>query len=362
VSQPLILVAENDPFLRMFQVILDERTTDERHNAFAYFFSHDLPDFDGWLDRMRDAAGPLYPAEVRLVDSTDEMRAALPDADVLIVESLNVGSDDLRAAPNLKVVQKFGALPKNVDLSACAEHKVRVLTQRRRANISCAEHTVGMMLTLARKFHQIGGLISMEQLEAQGYQPGTFDRRHTAMSGWPRVSGLSTLYESSLGVIGMGEIGQELALRIAPSGMTVRYYQRNPVSAEDEARLQVQYSSLDELLAESDWVCVQVPLNSDTRGLVDREHLAKMKRGAFLINVSRAEIIDPDALLEALRSGHLGGFALDPLYEEPGHPDDPLLSFPNVFLTPHTAAQPRFNTLRDTEDMLRGIAAALSSA
>jgi phosphoglycerate dehydrogenase-like enzyme len=309
---------------------------------------------------MRGVAGLLNPAEVRLVNTSDELRDALDRAQVLIVESLDVGVAELIAGPELQVVQKFGALPKNVDLAACAERDALVLTQRRRANISCAEHIVGMMITLARKFHQIGGLISVEQLQALGYEPGTFDRRHTAMSGWPRVSGLTTLYESSLGVIGMGEIGQELALRIAPFGMDVRYYQRSPLSAEDEAGLGVRYASLEELLSQSNWVCVQLPLNPDTRGFIGTEQLETMKRGAFLINVSRAEIVDQQALLEALRSGHLGGFALDPLYEEPGRPDDPLLSFSNVFLTPHTAAQPRFNTLRDTEDMLRNIAAALA--
>jgi phosphoglycerate dehydrogenase-like enzyme len=343
----------------MFQVILDPRCTQERHDAFAYFFSHDLPDFDSWLARMRDAAGALSPAEVRLVNTADEMCSALDDAQVLVVESLHVGPDELSNGRELRVVQKFGALPKNIDLEACQAQNIRVLTQRRRANISCAEHTVGMMITLARKFQEIGGLISVEQLEARGYQPGTFDRRHTAMSGWPRVSGLTTLYESSLGIIGMGEIGQEVALRIAPFGMDVRYFQRTRLSAEDEAGLNLRYAALDELLAESDWVCVQLPLNADTRGFIGRAELAKMKRGAFLINVSRAEIVDREALLESLRSGHLGGFALDPLYEEPGKPDDPLLGFPNAFLTPHTAAQPRFNALRDTEDMLRGIAAAI---
>ncbi|HEX3247264.1 MAG TPA: NAD(P)-dependent oxidoreductase [Chloroflexota bacterium] len=359
-TQPLVLVAENDPFLRMFQVILDPSVTDERRSAFAYFFSHDLPDFDGWIERMRDVAGPRYPAEVRLVDSREEMHVALDTASVLVVESLEVGPSELAVAPDLQVVQKFGALPKNVDLEACAGRNVRVLTQRRRANISCAEHIVAMMLTLARKLHRIGGLISVQQLQAAGYEPGTFDRRHTAMSGWPRVSGLSTLYEASLGIIGMGEIGQELALRIAPFGMDVRYYQRRRLSSEDEARLQVRYAELDELLAQSDWVCVQLPLNNDTRGFVNRDRLARMKPGANLINVSRAEIVDREALLDALHSGHLGGFGLDPLYKEPGRADDPLLTFPNVFLTPHTAAQPRFNTLRDTEDMLRGIAGALA--
>ena len=103
------------------------------------------------------------------------------------------------------------------------------------------------------------------------------------------------------------------------------------------------------------------PVASDpsTRHFIDRERLALMKPGACLINVSRAEAVERNALIEALRSGHLGGFALDPLYEEPGRPDDELLAFDNVILTPHLAGSPRSNGLRDIEHMVTGLAQAL---
>ena len=124
-------------------------------------------------------------------------------------------------------------------------------------------------------------------------------------------------------------------------------------------QLGIEYASFEDLLGQSDWVSIQLPLNPSTRNLFDQARLAQMKPGAVLVNTARAEIVDRAALLESLRSGHLGGFALDPLYEEPGKPDDELLAFKKVVLTPHTAAQPRFNALRDLEEMILGLARAM---
>lgn len=354
-----VIVVEDDPFPRLIQVILDPQTSAERRAAFADLMAHDLPDFDGWCERVRRDAPGLYPSEVRLVSSQQELRAALPGASVAVVESLQVGGAELDLADRLRVVQKYGTITRNIDTAGCAARNVKVLTLRRRANIACAEHALAMMLTLAKKLHRITGLISVEQLAAAGYSPTTFDRRHTATSGWARITGIKMLYESTLGIVGMGEIGRELALRAAAFGMRVLYYQRNPLSAAEEQQFHAQHVPLDSLLAESDWVSIQLPETPATRNFINRDRLAKMKRGAFLINVSRAGIVERDAVIEALTSGHLGGFALDPLYEEPGRADDPLLKFDNVILTPHIAAQPRFNALSDFSDLIAGLARAL---
>jgi phosphoglycerate dehydrogenase-like enzyme len=354
-----VLVVEDDPFTRITQVVLDPRTTEERRAAFADFFAHDLPDFPGWCERVRHEAGTLYPAEVRLLASEEEMPAALPDADGVLVESFQVGQAELDAGPRLKVVQKYGTNIRNIDADACAARGVKILVQRRRANIACAELTLALMLTFAKKLHRIRGLISVEQLEAAGYAPTRFDQRHTANSGWARIGGLRMLYESTLGIVGLGEIGRELARRVAPFGARTLYFQRHRLPEPEERELGVQYATFEDLLAQSDCVSIQLPITPATRNLFDRTRFAQMKPGAFLINTARAEIVDRDALLEALRSGHLGGFALDPLYEEPGRRDDELLAFDNVVLTPHTAAQPRFNALNDLEEMILGLARAL---
>jgi phosphoglycerate dehydrogenase-like enzyme len=355
-----VLVVEDDPFLRAVGILLDPSTAPERHAAFADFFAHDEPDFDGYVGRVRARVGALFPAEVRIVATQEELRRALPGSRALVVEGLRVGSEELAAGTDLAVVQKFGALPRNIDLAACKARGVKVLTLRRRANCACAEMAFALMLTLAKKLNRVLGRISVEQLAEAGYPYRPFDRRHTSNSNWPRIGGLRMLYQSTLGIVGLGEIGSEIALRAQAFGMRTLYHQRTRLPAEEERALRAAYLPLDMLLAESDWVLPVLPGLPSTRGLIGRDELAQMKPGAILVNVSRADIVDRAALIEALRSNRLGGFALDPLYEAPGRSDDELLTFPNVVISPHLAAQPRFNALGDLADLCEGLAKELA--
>jgi phosphoglycerate dehydrogenase-like enzyme len=356
-----VLVVEDDVWARLIGVVLDPTTSRERWAAFADFMSPDLPDFSDWCAKVQAAAGSLFPSDVRLVDSQTQLHKHLALAEAVVTESLNVGGEELALAPRLKVVHKYGMTCRNIDVAACESRGVKVLTVRRRANVACAEHAFALMLTLARKIDSLNRLISIDQLPStkRPYRP--FDRRHTPGANWGRFSGMRTLNGATIGIIGLGEIGQEIALRAAAFGMTAFYFQRTRVSAADERRLNVSYRSLESLLAESDWIVPQLPLNPSTLHLIDHERLSMMKPGACIVNVSRAEIIDRAALLSALQSGHLGGLALDALYEEPGRPDDELLSFENVVLTPHMAASPRTNGLKDIEDVITGIAAVLAA-
>src|ERR1700751_4184736 len=114
-SAPPIIVIEDDLFLRAVALVLDPSTSAERHAAFADFFAHDEHDFDGWCARVRKRAGGLFPAAVRLVDTPEELRANLAAAKGLVVESLAVGRAELAAAPELLAVQKYGAIPRNID-------------------------------------------------------------------------------------------------------------------------------------------------------------------------------------------------------------------------------------------------------
>ncbi len=349
------LVVEDDPFLRLLGVILDPATGAERITAFADFFAHDLPDFDGWLQQLRRRLPRLFPAEVVLVDSADALRGALDSADFAVVESLPIGVDELAAAPKLKAVQKYGTITGNIDTAACTARNVDVLTLRRRANIACAEHAIAQMLGLSRQLHRVTNRISVAALQSAGFTPRTFDRRHTANSNWARVPGIRLLHGTTLGIVGMGEIGREVATRAAAFGMNMLYHQRTPLAEHDARRYAAHYCDLDTLLESSDWVVICLPGNAGTRHLFNAVRLARMKPGARLVNISRAEIVERGALLAALRSGHLGGFALDPLYEAPGRDDDELLQFENVLITPHIAAQPRFNALDDIADLLAGL-------
>ncbi len=355
-AKPAILVVEDDPFLRVVGIVLDPATAAERYAAYADFFAHDEPDFAGYCARVRARVGGLFPSQVRLVETAEDMRAHLPGAHGLIVESLPVGRIELAAGSDLIAVQKYGAMPRNIDGAVCAERGIKVLTFRRRANIACAEVAITLMLTLAKKMHRLAGRISAEQLAAEGYVYKPFDRRHTPNSNWARITGLRMLHDSTLGIIGVGEIGREIVLRAAAFGMRIFYHQRTRLPEAEERQLQLTFVPLERLLAESDWVVPQVPGGPSTRHLIDRTRFAQMKPGACLVNISRADLVDRTALIEALKSGRLGGFALDPLYEAPGRSDDELLGFKNVVLSPHIAAQPRFNALNDISDMLAGLA------
>jgi phosphoglycerate dehydrogenase-like enzyme len=358
-SQP-VLVVEDDVWARLIGVVLDPATSEERRAAFADFMMPDLPDFRGWCEEVRQAAGPLFPSEVRLVSSPSQLRDNLASAEAVVTESLAVGAEELALAPRLRAVHKYGMLFRNIDVAACTARGVKVLGVRRRANMSCAEHAFALMLALSRQMHKLTGLISVAQLAALGRDYKPFDRRHTPGANWGRFSGTRALNGSTIGIIGLGEIGREIPLRAAAFGMTVFYFQRTRLSAADEASLNATYRPLDVLLAECDWVIPQLPLDDSTSRLLNRERLALLKPGACIVNVSRAEIIDRDALLEALRSGRLGGFALDVQYEEPGRADDELLAFDNVVLTPHMAGSPRFNGLKDIAEVIENLRRALA--
>ena len=360
-SSRTIVVVEDDPFPRLIQVILDPATPAARVAAFSHFFAHELPDLSEWCARLRARLKRIHPAEVRLVPDQAALLAAMPGARVIVAESLAVGKREIAAAGGaLRIVQKYGTVLSNIDLAACKRSRVQVLTLRRRANISCAEHALALMLALARKIHETAGLVSVEQLQAAGYSPTQYDRAHTANANWGRVTGTRNLYGRQLGIVGLGEIGRELAIRAAAFGMRIVYTQRRRLSPQDEAHYSAAYAPLDELLAASDFVSLHLPFNDATRGIIGRRELGLVKPGAILINVSRPPLVDRDALLDALRAGRLGGFGLDPHYDAPGRADDPLPGCRNVIVTPHLAAAPRYNSLDDFEELLLGIDRALA--
>jgi phosphoglycerate dehydrogenase-like enzyme len=189
-------------------------------------------------------------------------------------------------------------------------------------------------------------------LKAAGYEPTTYQRQHTPNGNWARIPSMVTLYQRQLGIVGLGEIGRELALRALALGMRIVYSQRTRLPEDVERRYQATYCSLEELLTASDFVSVHLPRSPATAGFIGRRELSIIKPGAFLINVSQPNQVERHALSEALASGRLGGFGLDTFYEEPGDVDDPLIKFPNVIVTPHLGGSPRWNSLDDIEEVI----------
>ena len=360
-SPKLKFVVENDTFLRLIQVVLDPSASAERMEAFAHFCLHDLPDFRGWCDKIRAQAANLFPADVRLVDSQDELLTHLPNATVAVVEELSFGAQEVAAAgKNLRFVQKYGFTTRNIDQAACDRAGAKVLTIRRRANISTAEQGLMLMLALARQVTQNANLISNEQLSNAGYQPTTYNRRHTPNGNWARIPGMVTLYKRQLGIVGLGEIGRELALRAIALGMRIVYHQRTRLPATVEDQYQATYVTLDELLADSDFISLHLPRSPATVNFIGADELSVVKPGAFLINVSQPNLVERHALQRALESQRLAGFGLDTFYEEPGDANDPLVQFPNVIVTPHMGGSPRWNSLDDIEEVIVNLGSLLA--
>jgi glyoxylate reductase len=352
-SPKLNFVVENDTFLRLIQVVLDPSASAERTEAFAHFCLHDLADFRGWCDKIRAQAKNLYPSDVRLVDSQEELLTNLPGANVTVIEELSFGAQEVAAAgTNLRFVQKYGFTTRNIDEEACAKANAKVLTIRRRANISTAEQGLMLMLALARQVTQNANLISNEQLSNAGYQPTTYNRQHTPNGNWARIPGMITLYQRQLGIVGLGEIGRELALRAIALGMRIVYHQRTRLPAEVEEQYHATYVNLDELLAGSDFISLHLPRSPATVNFIGEGELSVIKPGAFLINVSQPNLVERHALQQALESQRLAGFGLDTFYEEPGDANDPLIKFPNVIVTPHMGGSPRWNSLDDIEEVI----------
>ena len=346
-----LIVVEDDAILRTVPVILDADCEEARAKAVAEFYRHDVPDFYGWRDRLRARIPGLYPAKIVFADDQADLRAKIGDAEGVIVESLSVGEPELAAAKRLKSVLRFGHLPGNVDVTACARHGVVVDVQRRRVNVAVAEHALLLMLALAKRLPETAGIVTEAELRENGWDPTPYDRRYTGNSNFARITGLKMLSGATLGILGLGEIGREIARRAAAFGMRILYHQRNRIPAVEEWSMNATYCPLPELLARSDFFSVNVPLTKATRGMIDAAALAHLKPGCIVVDVARAEIIDRDALLAALDSGRIGGFGLDVGYEEPTKPDDKLLSYPNVLLTPHTAIAGRDNGIADMEEM-----------
>ena len=346
-----LIVVEDDAILRTVPVILDPDAEAARVQAVTDFYRFDVPDFLGWRDSLRARIPGLYPAKVVFAKDQADLRSKIAEADGVIVESLTIGEPELAAAKRLKSVLRFGSLPTTVDVNACARRKIAVDVQRRRVNVAVAEHALLMMLALAKRLTETTNIVEEKTLRDHGWDPTPFDRRYTGNSNFARITGLKMLNGATLGILGLGEIGREIASRAAAFGMRILYHQRNRVSAAEEWALNATYCPLKELLGQSDFFSVNVPLNGATRGMIGAEALGQLKPGAIVVNVARAEIIDRDALLAALDSGCIGGFGLDVGYEEPTKPGDKLLSYKSVLLTPHTAIAGRDNGIADMEEM-----------
>lgn len=265
-----------------------------------------------------DALGPDF--EIRNVDGTDRpaLLASLADAHAILVRSATkVDAEAIAAAPNLKVVARAGVGLDNVDIKAATTAGVMVVNAPTSNIISAAELTVGHILSLAR--HIPAAHASL------------------AAGAWKRSAYTGVeLYEKTVGIIGLGRIGALITQRLQAFGVQVIAYDPYVTTARAQ-QLGVELVSLEDLLKRADFTTIHMPKTPETVGMISDAQFALMKPTAFVVNVARGGLIDEDALHRALTSNTIAGAGLDVFVSEPPK-DSPLVSLPNVVVTPHLGA------------------------
>jgi phosphoglycerate dehydrogenase-like enzyme len=270
---------------------------------------------------FRQLIAQLSPSwlEIRVVDPEDAsaFADAMRDADVLLHVLAPVTATIIAAAPRLRLIQKIGVGVNSIDLAAAAARGIAVANMPGTNSQAVAEHTLGLMLSVLRRIP----LLDARTRSGDGgsVEPGTFDQ-------------VGEIHGRVVGFVGFGQVPRRLAPVIEALGGQVIYANRT-VSADTPYR----HAPLEELLAGSDIVSLHLPLTTDTARIIDGGALSRMRRGAVLVNTARGELVDEEALLHALRSGHLAGAGLDVLAIETARAGHPLFTLPNVVVTPHVA-------------------------
>jgi D-3-phosphoglycerate dehydrogenase / 2-oxoglutarate reductase len=258
--------------------------------------------------------------EIRYVDGADraQLLPALAEADAVIIRSAtSIDAEALEHAPRLRVVARAGVGLDNVDVDAATRAGVMVVNAPTSNIVSAAEHAVALLLAMARNVPQ-----AMASLRSGQWKRAAF-------------TGVE-LQDKVIGLLGLGKIGVLVAQRLAAFGMNVIAYDPY-VAAARAAQLGVRLVSLDELLAESDFISVHLPKNAETVGIIADRQLSMAKPGLRIVNAARGGIVDEAALARALAGGRVAGAALDVYASEPCT-DSPLFGLPNVVVTPHLGA------------------------
>jgi D-3-phosphoglycerate dehydrogenase len=221
----------------------------------------------------------------------------------------------LASCPDLKMIAVLGIGTDNIDLEAAARLGIKVTNTPGYSAVSVAEHALTLMLAAARRIPQ-----HQQELQA---------------GRWTRIP-MAQVHGKTLGIVGFGSIGRQMASLSKGIGMEVLAWTFHPEAVRPEPA-GVRFVPLDELLSRADFVSVHIRASAKTRHLLDREALRRMKPSAILVNTARASIVDTEALIAALKDGRLAAAGLDVFDPEPLPPGDPLLTLPNVVLSPHNA-------------------------
>lgn len=295
---------------------------------------------DGVSEQGVEILSKEFTVDVKKKLAPEELLAIIPEYDALVVRSeTKVTKAVLQVAEKLKAIGRAGVGVDNIDVEAATQKGVVVLNAPEGNTIAATEHTVAMMLSLARNIPDAHA--SMKNRE------------------WKRSKYMGVeMRGKTLGVIGLGRIGSGVAKRAIAMEMKVIGYDPY-INAEHAKNLGIELAEVAEIFAQADFITFHMPLTPQTKYMVNKEAFAKMKPGVRLINCARGGIIDELALAEALQSGIVAGAAIDVFEKEPIDPENPLLGLDNIVLTPHLGASTAEAQVGVAVDVAYGIIAAL---
>src|SRR3972149_6469146 len=275
------------------------------------------------LDRLSQEGHEVAISEFSRALSPEELLEKVKGVEGLLCLLTDRIDGDLMdaAGPQLKFISNYAVGFDNIDIKAATERQIPVAnTPCDEVNEAVAELTWALMLSLSRR------IVEADEVTRRG-----------GYKGWEPDIFLGTdIIGKTLGIVGLGRIGSMVARRAKGYNMRVVYNKRSP-DPDAERELGVEFCSLDDLLAKSDFVSLHVPLTDETRHMMNKDSFAKMKKGSFLINTARGAIVDEHDLVEALKSGHLAGAGLD-VYDNEPNIDPELIVMPNTITTPHIAS------------------------
>jgi len=281
-----------------------------------------------------------FTVDVRNSLTPEELLAIIPEYDALVIRSeTKVTKAVIEAAVRLKVIGRAGVGVDNIDVPAATAKGIIVLNAPDGNTVAATEHTMAMMLALARNIPQ--AYVST--------QNGKWERS--------KFVGVE-MRGKTLGIIGLGRIGSGVAKRAAALEMNI--IACDPfMSAERAKELALELVELDRIFAEADFITLHLPLTAETKQLINKEAFAKMKKGVRIVNCARGGIIDEAALVEAIKEGRVAGAALDVFEQEPADPNNPLLALDNVIFTPHLGASTQEAQIGVAVDVAAGVGLAL---
>ena len=292
----------------------------------------------------QEVARAACPAELELVmlvsPSTSEIIDALAGAEFLVSErSRVIDASIVEAGHGLRLIQRLGLQVHDIDLNAARQARIPVCRWPLPQCAMVAEHVVMQVMALLKQTRTAERIVTEASPEWGTPQRCDAD---TFRIDWSRMSGVRQLRDCTVGIVGLGEIGTELARRLGAFGCELLYHRRNRMPDWAEEQMQIAYASLDDLLGHSDVVVLLLPHSPDTARIADDSFLSLMRPGSLLVNAGASALLDEEAVARAYRTGHLGGVATDGFAWEPVRPDNPLVALAadtgaNVVLTPHSA-------------------------